>query len=220
VMKRVLYVIAHPDDEAMFFVPSILANRKVGHDLFLLCLSSGNFQGLGETRKKELEKSCSLLGVKEIALIDSPLCLDGPKNQWDIGFIAQTVHERVSAWGITQIVTFDQGGVSGHQNHIDVYNGVRRYHNTAVVAVPVQCLETTSLLRKYIGPLDILFSFLFVAVANLCGSPRSLCVNASSLSTSFWCMCAHWSQLLWFRYLFIFFSRYAYVNTMSTLKKG
>jgi len=40
---RVLFVTAHPDDECMFFAPTILALTRSGqYDVFLLCLSSGN----------------------------------------------------------------------------------------------------------------------------------------------------------------------------------
>jgi len=43
-MGRVLFVIAHPDDECMFFAPTILALTRCGqYDVFLLCLSSGEF---------------------------------------------------------------------------------------------------------------------------------------------------------------------------------
>lgn len=58
--KNILYVIAHPDDEAMFFVPSILSLREK-NKLFMLCLSNGNFAGLGNIREKELERSCEEL---------------------------------------------------------------------------------------------------------------------------------------------------------------
>lgn len=41
---RVLFVIAHPDDECMFFAPTILKLTRSGqYDVFLLCLSSGLF---------------------------------------------------------------------------------------------------------------------------------------------------------------------------------
>lgn len=40
---RVLFVTAHPDDECMFFAPTILTLTRCGlYDVFLLCLSSGN----------------------------------------------------------------------------------------------------------------------------------------------------------------------------------
>jgi N-acetylglucosaminylphosphatidylinositol deacetylase len=58
---NILYVIAHPDDEAMFFVPSILELRRT-NNLHLLCLSNGNADGLGKIREKELHASCKYLG--------------------------------------------------------------------------------------------------------------------------------------------------------------
>jgi N-acetylglucosaminylphosphatidylinositol deacetylase len=54
--RNILYVIAHPDDEAMFFVPSIIQLREK-NDLYILCLSNGNFDGLGKTREKEMHSS-------------------------------------------------------------------------------------------------------------------------------------------------------------------
>eukprot|EP01043_Picozoa_sp_COSAG02_P095334 COSAG02_NODE_31709_length_528_cov_10.728868_1_plen_48_part_10 len=44
---------AHPDDESMFFGPALLC-RHGGQQVKLLCLSTGNADGLGETRKQEL----------------------------------------------------------------------------------------------------------------------------------------------------------------------
>jgi len=41
---RVMFVTAHPDDECMFFAPTILTLTRSGqYDVFLLCLSSGDF---------------------------------------------------------------------------------------------------------------------------------------------------------------------------------
>jgi hypothetical protein len=39
--QRVLFVIAHPDDEAMFFVPTVVQLVNSGVQVHLLCLSSG-----------------------------------------------------------------------------------------------------------------------------------------------------------------------------------
>lgn len=41
--KRICLLIAHPDDEAMFFAPTVmaLANPETGNHIKILCLSSG-----------------------------------------------------------------------------------------------------------------------------------------------------------------------------------
>lgn len=50
----------------MFFAPTLLAltRPELGNHLKILCLSSGNEDGLGETRKKELVKSGMMLGLR------------------------------------------------------------------------------------------------------------------------------------------------------------
>ena len=41
-VKNTLIIIAHPDDESMFFTPVILALRKFSSEVFILCLSEGS----------------------------------------------------------------------------------------------------------------------------------------------------------------------------------
>lgn len=61
---RVLLLTAHPDDECMFFAPTLLALRdRVSVEVFSLCLSVGNADGLGQTRRHELSRSLDVLGV-------------------------------------------------------------------------------------------------------------------------------------------------------------
>jgi N-acetylglucosaminylphosphatidylinositol deacetylase len=77
---RVLFVTAHPDDEAMFFSPTLLALTGAGStgkqlaDVYALTLSRGNYEGLGQTRQQELEASYTKLGVPKSKLftIDHP----------------------------------------------------------------------------------------------------------------------------------------------------
>jgi N-acetylglucosaminylphosphatidylinositol deacetylase len=46
--KRICLLIAHPDDEAMFFAPTLLALTKpeLGNHVKILCLSSGELTAL------------------------------------------------------------------------------------------------------------------------------------------------------------------------------
>lgn len=75
--KKIVLLIAHPDDEAMFFAPALLQLTKPenGNHVKILCLSSGDADGLGETRKKELVKSGLLLGLRreeDVFVVESP----------------------------------------------------------------------------------------------------------------------------------------------------
>ena len=75
--RRICLLIAHPDDEAMFFAPTVLAltRPETGNHVKILCLSTGDADGLGETRQKELKKSGMLLGLKDeddVFIIDDP----------------------------------------------------------------------------------------------------------------------------------------------------
>lgn len=92
--QNILLVIAHPDDEAMFFAPTI-TNLRNKNQLYLLCLSNGNFMGLGKQREKELERSRKYLGFKESTCIDDPKLQDGMKTDWDTGYAAQVIKEHM-----------------------------------------------------------------------------------------------------------------------------
>merc|ERR1712025_134385 len=58
---RVLFVTSHPDDEVMFFGPTILGLARTGCEIFLLVMSPGREKG--HTRKKELYESCEIMGI-------------------------------------------------------------------------------------------------------------------------------------------------------------
>ena len=54
--KRVLLVIAHPDDETMFFGPTLLnLNRKEGTEVYLLCLSNGDYRQGASPKRHHLK---------------------------------------------------------------------------------------------------------------------------------------------------------------------
>lgn len=69
-----LLVTAHPDDEVMFFAPTILALVSMGVYVYALCLSIGNADSLGSIRKQELLNSYASLGVPAdfVKSIDDP----------------------------------------------------------------------------------------------------------------------------------------------------
>lgn len=95
---RIVLLIAHPDDEAMFFSPTLLAltHPSLGNHVKILCLSTGDAEGLGETRKKELINSALKLGVcrhEDVFVLDDPRFVDGMDQNWNTADIAQLLAE-------------------------------------------------------------------------------------------------------------------------------
>ncbi|KAK1992121.1 GlcNAc-PI de-N-acetylase [Colletotrichum falcatum] len=186
--KRICILIAHPDDEAMFFAPTVLALTRPdnGNHVKILCLSSGDADGLGETRKKELVKSGMKLGLKQeqdVYVIESPDFKDSMTTTWDKAKIAallgrafaphlarrRAAGEELTA-NIDVLVTFDSAGVSSHPNHVSLYHGARAFV-AALSADPrwpspvdLYTLTSVSLLRKYASFLDTLPTLLSWAV--------------------------------------------------------
>ncbi|XP_037664018.1 N-acetylglucosaminyl-phosphatidylinositol de-N-acetylase isoform X2 [Choloepus didactylus] len=162
--SRTLLVIAHPDDEAMFFAPTVLGLARLRHQVSLLCFSAGNYYNQGEIRKKELLQSCDVLGIppSSVTIIDNRCFPDDPSVQWDTGHVASTLLQHIGANGINLVVTFDAGGVSGHVNHVALYAAARSLH--AGGKLPEGCsvltLQSVGLARKYLWPLDLPVSLL------------------------------------------------------------
>ncbi|XP_020273414.1 probable N-acetylglucosaminyl-phosphatidylinositol de-N-acetylase isoform X2 [Asparagus officinalis] len=124
--RNVLLVIAHPDDESMFFAPTLLFLASQGHSLHVLCLSTGNAEGKGNVRKEELYRACATLKVpqQQVKILDHPNLQDGFHHPWDRQLIATIVEEEIKSCNVDSLLTFDEFGVSGHPNHCDVHHGV------------------------------------------------------------------------------------------------
>lgn len=94
--KRICLLIAHPDDEAMFFSPTVtaLTAPEVGNHVKILCLSSGNADGLGETRKKELAVSAGTLGLRradDVLVLEDAAFPDSMVQAWPTERIADVL---------------------------------------------------------------------------------------------------------------------------------
>ncbi|KNA24845.1 hypothetical protein SOVF_011980 isoform A [Spinacia oleracea] len=216
--KAILLVIAHPDDESMFFTPTINYLTSRGHNVHILCLSTGNADGLGNIRKDELYKACAMLKVplKQVVILDHPELQDGFGKVWNLTVIAKIVKDSIRSRGINTIITFDRYGVSGHCNHRDVYFGIRKLLiDSPQNSIEAWELDSTSILRKYIGPVDIWLS-IFMAWCHSSG--KSFCLINEHPIKSFQAMAQHTSQWVWFRKLFVCFSSYTYVNTLRRIE--
>lgn len=93
-------VIAHPDDESMFFVPTLKYLQENGHQVSLLCLSTGNADGLGAVRQNELRAAAVYLGIPymRVKIIDDQTHLaDGMNSKWSIIQAREHIQQFVQA---------------------------------------------------------------------------------------------------------------------------
>ncbi|EGT49988.1 hypothetical protein CAEBREN_32525 [Caenorhabditis brenneri] len=209
--SRILILIAHPDDETMFFSPTICALLQAGHRVFVLCVSNGNFDGLGQIRARELSRAASKLGIApgDVTCLDYDEFHDG--DTWNRNALCQIVMRHVEVLSADTVVSFDSYGVSGHHNHSSCFEALQTAYTNGDVPRDVQIfvLDSIPLWRKYVGMLDALFSF--------GRSPFFYMARFRDVAACWRAMWAHRSQLVWFRVLFIFFSRYVYMNSLRRI---
>ncbi|KAH7886920.1 LmbE-like protein [Phlebopus sp. FC_14] len=230
--SRILLLTAHPDDECFFFAPTILALQQdtSNPELFSLCLSIGNADGLGELRKAELHRSLDVMGIghNKRWVVDHPMLQDNMTANWDASVIAQVVAPYVVDNHITTILTFDKQGISSHPNHYSLHYGAYQLINSMSLkastpsSIPrVFSLVTVPVFPKYVGIVSALLARLDILLARALVSfassnlPPSLPVFTSGFKeyvTAARAIRQHDSQLVWFRYLYMAFSRYMWVN--------
>ncbi|CAK4085330.1 unnamed protein product [Aphanomyces euteiches] len=210
--KEFLLVIAHPDDESMFFLP-LLLNLQDKANFHLLCFSTGDFDGLGAVRKQELIAVWKYLKMNpfKLTILDDALFRDGMQAIWKPQDVASVVLQYAEDNVIDTIFTFDDYGISGHPNHISVHHGVKYALEQAQTKKSLRLLhgytlDSTPLWRKYLGLLDIVF----ISLSNSA-------VVAIAPWVNYQAMALHHSQFVWFRRLFVIFSRYTFINTLTRL---
>ncbi|GAQ90951.1 N-acetylglucosaminylphosphatidylinositol deacetylase [Klebsormidium nitens] len=211
----ILLVTAHPDDEAMFFAPSLLAVARANCcRVFILCLSNGNADGLGPLRAVELLAAAPLLGVQptDVSVVDDPGLQDGKKQRWDQATARQLIRTAIQEHGVQMVLTFDGDGVSGHPNHKAVHEAVRAVAQEAPAATPVRYWELLSMgvVRKFLGPLDVAFSIFECQTLHRMGG--GCCIEGAAAASAA-SMRQHASQNVWFRRWFVLLSRYSYINS-------
>ncbi|KAI7899911.1 putative deacetylase LmbE-like domain-containing protein [Cokeromyces recurvatus] len=206
--NNILILTAHPDDECMFFGPTITSIRTmIKSRIHVLCLSTGNADGLGDIRKKELIKSCQTFNIQpsHVKSLNNPELQDGMQNHWNPSLIAQIIKDYTTKHKIDTIITFDNHGISGHPNHIAAYLGAKAFVQQYKNGIKLYRLESLPVIRKYIGLIDFL-------IPNK-GSVRMISPPLAYLLTHK-AMRQHKSQLVWFRWLYVSFSRYMFINDL------
>ncbi|KAJ9476854.1 N-acetylglucosaminyl-phosphatidylinositol de-N-acetylase [Pseudozyma hubeiensis] len=222
-----LLVTAHPDDEAMFFAPAIQALAAAGTTISALCLSTGNAAGLGMERTEELFASYDQLGVpaSRVKYLDDARLQDSMEAVWPNERISSVVAKHIDSLStpVDAIITFDRRGISEHLNHIATYNGTR---DTAVARnLALYVLPTLEVWEKYASVPSAVWESIsysgFVPpssgkMAATYKPASEILVLASSVQyvKAVQAMFKHQTQLEWFRYLYLVFSRYMFSNKL------
>lgn len=210
-----LLVIAHPDDESMFFGPTIVSfqKQKRGRDKFLiLCLSNGDADGqCGEKRQQEFFSAAQTFGLAacDVTVLLTDRLKDG--RDWSELMIANIVHQHCEKHSIRNVLTFDEYGVSGHKNHVSIFHAVK-----TVPGVTLLALESVPLFRKYASILDLPLSLALNYVRP--SKPWAEIISVNDRRLVLRALYQHQSQMVWFRRLYALFSRYLFINTFQVYK--
>ena len=123
--KEVLILIAHPDDETIFFFPTMKCLLSKYAKINILCLSNGDYYNEGNVREKEMNILKEYLHLYSVEIVKNDNLKDDITKLWDTKIVAQEVTNYLTKnKNIGVIFTFDHKGVSKHPNHISCYNGI------------------------------------------------------------------------------------------------
>ncbi|CAF0981229.1 unnamed protein product [Rotaria sordida] len=197
-----LLVIAHPDDECLFFSPILLS---IDSNKYILCLSNGN-----NDRSDELRRSCIKLGINNYKIIDDKINLkDDQTISWSSDAILGHVKQAIRQWNISIIISFDNYGISGHKNHISIYYALLKLSQTS--QIHFFALQSLPIYRKYFTLIELFRIYFQKKSINM----KTFILPVKYCLTPHRAMFEHRSQLVWFRYLYLFFSRYIWINDFT-----
>lgn len=213
--KNICLLIAHPDDEAMFFGPILRHLAKSKNRIYVLCMTSGDYYGKGGLRAKEMKLSCCCLleeSLINLTIVNEPEKLpDHPSQDWDEDLAFDTIKNYLKQNSIEYLFTFDKFGVSSHLNHCFLNKlALRLKKHTDLILKHIFELETVNRLRKFIFIFDLIKTILIRSDFKVVSWPNDY-------KLAFKSMLKHKSQLAWFRWLYLITSRYMLINNFNKL---
>lgn len=116
--KYNLIVVAHPDDESIYFAGLILQNRSKPWKV--VCVTDGNADGNGCSRLADFHNACQALGVNEFESWDFP---DVFEKRLDLKLLVSKLKQLDRP---EEVYTHGILGEYGHPHHQDVCYAVYR----------------------------------------------------------------------------------------------
>jgi LmbE family N-acetylglucosaminyl deacetylase len=140
--KTILFIHAHPDDEALLTAGTMARAASSGHHVVLLVMTDGA-AGLTSTqyshniaaiRQEELQASASKLGVESVISWDLPD--SGLMGEHENGFahrnleqLSDQLGDLITDIGASIVVGYDSSGGYGHPDHLQVHRLARHAYS-------------------------------------------------------------------------------------------
>jgi LmbE family N-acetylglucosaminyl deacetylase len=127
--RKLMFVVAHPDDESLGAGGVIAKYASEGADVYLITATRGEYgwpgtpetnpgpDALAEIRQEEPHSAARILGVREGAFLDY---IDGQVNQANPAEAIAKIARHIRRLRPQVVVTFDPFGIYGHPDHISV----------------------------------------------------------------------------------------------------
>lgn len=122
--KYNLLVVAHPDDETIFFGGLLQSYRR--RPWRVICVTDGNADGAGEQRQRDFSAACQALRVKSHEMWDFP-------DRYDQRLDVKALTERLRGESPSEVFTHGILGEYGHPHHQDVSAAVHESFEAAPV---------------------------------------------------------------------------------------
>jgi LmbE family N-acetylglucosaminyl deacetylase len=140
----VVFVHAHPDDEAIFTGGTMSLLASAGRRVVLVVATGGELgetpdgqrdAGLADRRRRETQTAAHLLGVARVTLLDyhdsgmaGDAANDDPASFWsaDVDVVAKTLATVLEEEGAAAAVGYDDFGIYGHPDHVQVHRVTHR----------------------------------------------------------------------------------------------
>jgi len=152
----VVFVHAHPDDEAIFTGGTIARLAGLGHRVTVVFLTNGDVDPTGElaaVRVAEARAACELLGVARVEFLgqgdsglDAALALPGSSWWADRATLAERLAAVLVEEAAAATVVYDSGGIYGHPDHLVVH----RVGHAAAMLAGTPCVYEATVDREYL----------------------------------------------------------------------